>query len=350
MENLIELTPSVITKYNDAARIAKIVFEDLKKQIVDGERNVRVLCDVGNLLILKHVESVYKNVKCKGIGFPVSISLNNCVGNYVFEEGMDEFNYIKDDSIIKIELGVQIDGYCAMFGDTFVLNIQDKDNKDHRFKYVLDFLEELVKDIPKIIKVGDTTDDLRLFIESKCTDLDIFPVENTITQQQMRYNELVDNKKMILHHQKYYDENDYETTEPNINYEFEEHDVYDINLTVVPDLEYEELSRYNLSKTTSHVYVIPHDPHIYRFNGCFHDFKLKASREFATNVKEKHFNYGFDYTYLKTNPRYRMGMKEAKDNFVIDEYPIMYTKDKLPVFHKKFTVLVQKSRTISLKY
>lgn len=343
----VELTPAIITKYNDAAKIAKLVFNELKKKIIeDGERNVRLLCDVGNLLILKHTELVYKNIKCKGIGFPVSISLDNCVGNYIFEEDMPEFNTIKDDSIIKIELGVQIDGFCAMYGDTFMLN----EKQNERCKEILDFLDQLSKDIPKVMKMGDTTDDVRLFIESKCTDLDIFPVENAISQQQMRFNELFDNKKIILHHQKYYDTNDYETTEPNVNYELEEHDVYDINLTVIPDLEYEELTKYNLSKTTSHVYTIPHEPHIYRFNGCFHDFKLKASREFASHMKEKHSNYGFDYTYYKTNPKYRMGMKEAKDNLVIEEYPVMYSKDKLPVLFKKFTVLVQKSRTIPLKY
>lgn len=342
----IELTPAVITKYNDAAKISKTVFDELKKKILEGERDVRVLCDIGNLLILKHIELVYKNVKCKGIGFPVSISLDNCVGGYIFEKGFDDFNKIKDDSIIKIELGVQIDGYCAIYGDTFVLG----NLEGHRYKYILDFLEDIAKDIPKVLKIGDTTDDVRLYIESKCTDIDVFPVENSISHQQMRYNDLIDKKKLILHHQKYYDNDDYEITEPNVNYEFEEHDVYDINLTIVPDLEYDELSKYNLAKTTSHVYVVPHDPHIYRFNGCHHDFKLKASREFASHMKEKHFNYGFDYTYYKTNPRYRMGMKEAKDNFVIDDYQVMYTKDKLPVFFKKFTVLVQKSRTIQLKY
>ena len=53
---------------------------------------------------------------------------------------------------------------------------------------------------------------------------------------------------------------------------------------------------------------------------------------------------------LKANPKYRMGMKDAKENGVIEEYPVMYSKDKLPVFYKKFTVLVQKSRTIMLNY
>lgn len=344
MDNTIELTPSIITKYNDAARVAKLVFDELKQKVLEGERNVRSLCDIGNLSILKHLESIYKNVKCKGIGFPVSISLDNCVGNYVFEENLDKYNTINEDSVIKIELGVQIDGYCAMFGDTFVLN------ENHKYKYILEFLDKISKEIPKVMKVGETTDDVRLLIESKCTDLDVFPVENSISNQQFKMNELFDNKKLILHHQKYYDTNEYEVTEPNINYEIEEHDVYDINLTVIPDLSYDELSSYKLSKTTSHVYVITHDPHIYRFNGFYHDFKLKASREFASTIKEKHSNYGFDYTQYKTKPKYRMGLKEAKENGVIEEFPVMYAKDNLPVFHKKFTLLVQKSRTIILKY
>lgn len=340
-----ELTGSAITKYNDAARVAKKVFDEIKHYITQqGERSVRVLCDLGHLLILKYTSEMYKSIKNKGIGFPLSISLDNCVGNYIFEDNLNDYNFIKDDSIIKMELGVQIDGYCAIYGDTFTLK------PNHHYTYVIDFLNKLSEDIPNVMKVSETTDDIRQYIESKCTDIDVFPVENTISHQYLRYNELFDNKKLILHHQKYYDTNDYETTEPNINYEIEEHDVYHINLCVIPDLEYEELSKYNLSKTTSHVYVIPHDPHIYRFNGCHYDFKLKASREFSKHMKEKHYNYGFDYTYCKTNPRYRLGMKEASENGVIDEYPVMYAKDKLPVFFKKFTLLVHKNKSNIVKY
>lgn len=342
MENE-ELTPSVITKYNDASRIAKSVYCDLIKMIRDGERNVRVLCDVGNLSIMNKVSQVYKNVKCKGIGFPVSISLDNCVGNYIYEEGYNEYNTINKNSVIKIELGVQIDGYCAKYADTFLLN------DEHPYKYILDFLDQMHKEVPKVIQIGETTDDIRQFIESKCTDLDVFPVENTISHQQIRYNELHDTKKLILHHQKHFDQEDYEVTEPNLNYEMEEYDVYEINLTVIPDLDHDDLTKYNVSKTTSHVYIVSHEPHIYRFNGCYHDFKLKNTKKFATEIKERHFNYGFDYTYYKNNPIYKMGMKEALSSGVIEDYPVMYSKDKLPVFTKKFIVLVQEARTNVLK-
>ena len=44
-----------------------------------------------------------KKEKVKGIAFPLSISLNNCTGNYIYEESMKDYNLIKEGDVVLLE-------------------------------------------------------------------------------------------------------------------------------------------------------------------------------------------------------------------------------------------------------
>ena len=46
---------------------------------------------------------IYKQLKNKGIAFPISISLKNCVGNYTYENRNDEYNIIKNTPIAEVK-------------------------------------------------------------------------------------------------------------------------------------------------------------------------------------------------------------------------------------------------------
>ena len=77
---------NTLDKYNAAAKIAKQVYNELVTKIKGGERNVEIVNNFGEELIKSECEKIYKKEKIKGVGFPVSISLNNCVENYVYDE------------------------------------------------------------------------------------------------------------------------------------------------------------------------------------------------------------------------------------------------------------------------
>jgi hypothetical protein len=53
-------------------------------------------------------------------------------------------------------------------------------------------------------------------------------------------------------------------------------------------------------------------------------------------------------TEYKNNVKYRMGLKESLQNGILNYYPILYNKEKLPIFFKKFTVIVGKENGINL--
>lgn len=335
-DDTIILTDDIVTKYNTAASICGKVYSELKRGIVEeNQRNVRELTIFGNQRLKEELNTVYKKLKHKNIAFPVSISLNNCVGNYVYDSSNpnSDYNTIKEDDVIKIELGVSIDGCISVLGDTFTISENDHIND------AIKFLDKMQTEIVKKIRHEETADEVRMYFESKCTDNDVFPIENCMSYQQgpgiLRGD---DYKYMIFNYKKYYDANDYLISLENINYEFEEHDVYTINLSVIPTQD-EEVKYKNI-----------HESHIYRFNEYVYSLKLKSSRAFHSQVKSMHGNYGFEILPYLSDVKNRMGMKECVDNGILEKYPVVYVQPNVPVITKKFTILVGKKNSKVVKY
>jgi methionine aminopeptidase len=330
----------LLTQYNESARICGLVFNDILHEIKNGNTNVKDLCSFGNRRITQECDLVYKKEKCKGIAFPVSISLNNCVGNYIYEESKmdksyEKYNNIQATDVIKIELGVNIGGCIAVLGET----VTSQDNQEYS-KYI-NLLGDLQKCVVGLIKAGETNDEVRLHVESICTENDCFPVENSVGYQQLEGQlQTPDSKYIVLNHQKYYDDEDNLAVEENLCFEFEEGEVYTVNLTIIPngkdgiETHYKEL----------------HDPHICRFNLYRYSLKLKSSREFYSKVKNEHGNNAFSVVEYKQDVKNRMGIKECTENGLLEEYPVLYSKGQLPVFHKKFTLIVMKEKCLMLKY
>jgi methionine aminopeptidase len=327
-----------LTFYNQAASICSKVYNELKKDILNGETSVKNLTLKGNNRILEELSCIYKKHNIgdyKNIAYPVSISLNNCISNYVYDDN-EEFNTIKDDSVIKIEIGVSVGSCISILTETFTI-VENK-----QVVKINKFLEHLQKDITNMICHEETADEIRMYVESKCTEYDVFPVENCISNQQEKgFMSTDDSKYMVLNYKKYYDTNDNLISSQNINYEFEKDDVYTINLSVIPsDNGNEENIKYKVSD----------DCHIYRLNEYEYSLKLKSSRTFYSTIKSKHSTYGFLFDDYKESSQYKIGLNECLSHNIINKYPIVYVNKNTPVITKKFTIIVGDSKSKILKY
>jgi methionine aminopeptidase len=340
----------IIECTNFANKIARNVYEDIKsrinEQISENQRvNLGAMCLYGNELIMKETQNVYKKCKNKGIAFPVSISLNNCVGNYVNDvngvndvndvNGVNDVNDVNEHTgdvivkgdVVKVELGVAIDGYIGIVGETFVAG--------GGLEKELGFLDELSKEI--VLRAGDTNDMFRMFIESECTKNNMYPIENCTSYQHYENHLKTDGSKyMILNYRKYWDEDDNLVSEENFCYEFEENEVYTINLT------------FALSDQQNLKYKEPIEPRLFRFNETNYGLKLNSSRLFLNEVKAKHRNYVFNITEFLKNPKMKVGMRECFGNGILDSFPILYATETnnnpVQIIHKKFTVIVKSQR------
>ena len=85
-----------LTKYNSSAKICGIVFREIVLKISNNEMlETNLLNEYGDRRILEECSKIYKR-EDKNIAFPTSISLNDCVGNYIYGEGRDDYNIIKN--------------------------------------------------------------------------------------------------------------------------------------------------------------------------------------------------------------------------------------------------------------
>jgi methionine aminopeptidase len=325
-----------LTKYNICAKICGTIMKELVENIRNKTiLNVLELCKYGNNRIIEECNKIYKKETIKGIAFPTCISLNNCSGNYIYEESKgDEFNFIKVGDIIKIEIGVNISGCIAILGETITYDNSEEDD-------IIKLLNGLQKDIVKMIKVDEINDEIKIHVESKCTEYNCFPIENCTSYQQLDgHLNTQDSKFIILNYNKYYDGDDNLVVDENLCFEFEEGDIFNINLTVIK----------NNQENDEHTYIESHEPHIYRYNEYFYNLKLKTSREFFSMIKSKYGNNAFDCREYKSNIRNRIGIKESLENGIMTGYPILYSKDKSCIYHKKFTIIVGKDKSMVLKY
>jgi len=347
MKMIDKISEQDLTKYNTCAKICGLVIKEIFSKILSSEMlSVTSLCEYGDTRIKEECDKIYKRETVKGSAFATSISLNDCVGYYIYEGGNEkdtsEYNTIKLGDVVKVELGVNISGCIANLGETMVYT-NDKSQENVNKKY-LDLLNELQTDVQKLLIPGNTNDDVKIIIESKCTQIGCFPVENTTSYQHLDGQlQTLESKYMITNYQKYYDDDNNLAVLQNICFEFEQGDVYTVSLVLVPnDIEQND--------ETTHNYIEKHDPHIYRFNDQYYGLRLKMSRDFFSKAKSEHNTNAFNSLPYKNNSRHRVGIKECYENGILENYPVLYTKDKYPVFHKKFTDIVGDNKCVTLKY
>lgn len=347
-----KLANELLTKYNESARICGLVMRDIIGKINGGENlDVYELCKYGDNKIIEECNKIFKKEKTKGVAFPTCISLNDCVGYYIYEEGNDKYNRIKDRDIIKIELGVNIGGCISRLGETIIYNMADEDEEKRKY---IRFLEDMEQDIVKYMKLENfeqdengevrmTNDDLRMFIESKCVENGCFPVENTVSYQHLGGAfKIQESNYIVLNHRKYYDDDDNLVVEPNLCFDIVNGDVYTIDLTIIGNKDFE--SGYE------HIYRVNHNAHILRYNELYYNLKLKNARDFCSLMKAKYGMNAFNSIEYRKNVKNRMGIKESMDAGILEEYPVIYNKNGYNVYHKKFTIMIKNNKMVSLKY
>lgn len=147
-----------IEKYVKAGKIAKTAIESAKKGIHPGTT------------YLEAAEMIESEIKKTGgeIAFPVNISLNSIAAHdTAFPQDTRIF---KEDDIIKIDVGVHIDGYIADTATTISFN----GNKSEMIKAS----EDALKNALKIVRPGTKISDIGTVIEETIKGYGYKPISN----------------------------------------------------------------------------------------------------------------------------------------------------------------------------
>ena len=143
----------------------------LKAGSIAGEvrENVRNTDWIGSTLaeICDYVESeiIKRGAKC---AFPVNTSLNEIAAHYTAEP--NDPKTVSDTDLVKIDLGVQINGYIA---DTAVTV-----NYDPQYDQMVQTAEDALQNAMSMIKVGVKSKDVGRTIQKTIQDMGFKPIAN----------------------------------------------------------------------------------------------------------------------------------------------------------------------------
>ena len=316
-----------LNKYKSAGIIATKASDEIVKNIKNGIKLLD-LVNIGNNFINLELDKVHKDVKNKGLSFPICLSLNNIAGHYI----PNNTEVIKEGDILKIELGVHIDGFPANIVYSTIFNGVNKLPLNDKRAKVMKACIETSKELFKIMKPGNTNCDVAKIMEEYATKYNCnSPVCNeqgaipgVLSYQMSRYvadgyndddNEYV--HRFILSKQN-----------PNYEYsmretEFEENEVYAIDILMSSGSG--KLTP--LDKTD--IYKRNHEQRI--------ELKLKSSKDALREFNKTRFPISLQ----NKETRIKLGLKECLEKKLLEKYSVVKEKEGEYIARIKFTVIIK---------
>ena len=310
-----------LNKYKTAGIIATKIVSDIVK---NTKANVKLidLWNKGNNLIKDELAKLVDH-KNKGICFPLCLALNNIAGHNIPKDEVT-----KEGDILKIEVGIHIDGFPACIAYSTIIN-SNKILIDDKRANVMNACIKASKDIFKIMTPEHTNVDVAKIMQSYADKYSCsLPLSNEkgvmpgVFSRQMSQNIIdgndEDNDEFI--HQ-------FILSRPNPNYEFE-----------MQSIKFEENEVYGIDivMSSGNGRLQSSDCNIYKRNDKKVMLKMKASREALQLFNKEKFPIAVN----TTAPGTKMGLKECYDKGLLEKYPVFGDKENEYVARIKFTIIV----------
>ena len=314
----------VCTKYREAGRIASLALQGVKTQIKAGAV-VGDICKFGDTVITQACASIYQKKKAgqtidKGIAFPTCVSLNhvvchNCPLNS--ESGAQE--PLKDGDLVKIDLGVHVDGYIAVLADTIVCGAAPTPEapiaeETGNIFTAAHLMSEVAQ---KLVRPGRTNHEVTDAWEKIAETFGVNLVAGTLSHQMKRY--VIDGNKVII------GKRDHEMKVDGAEFELNEVYSVDVAVSTGDGKPHEAMTRTTIFK---------------RAVDKTYRLKMKASRYLFNEVNEKFPTLPFTLRAFDDEKQARMGVVECQKHDLMMPYPALHEKEGSLVVHFKFTLLL----------
>lgn len=301
--------PDVVEKYKTGGAISNKVMAQVRAAVKDGV-TVFELCELGDKLMNDELSLIYSSKKCKvskGIAFPTCVNPNNIPAHLSPESAEDAANLtLKNGDVVNIMLGVQIDGFPAIIGESLVVGESKADpitgNKADLLQSAWNCSEAAIR----TFKAGKRNWDITNIVDKVAKDFGTVPVQSMLTHNQER-NVLYGPKEIILNPAK-------EHKNKMDVHRIEELDVYGLDILISTSDEGKvKKSQY---RTTLH-----------KLTGNNFALKLKSSHMALKEFKEKVLGPFPANVKIFENPRkMRVGLIECTNHEIVLAYDIMEEK------------------------
>jgi len=187
----------VVTKYKMASEITNRVLKEVIDRCVAGA-SVKDTCIYGDKRLDEETSKVFKNPKDKikkGIAFPTCLSVNHYICHFsplISDPDM----ILKDEDVVKIDLGCHIDGFVAVVAHTIVVGAtKEKKVKGRKADCILAAYYAAEAAV-RLIKPSETNTTVTEIIDRIANVFHCKPIEGMISYQMTRG--IIDGEKKNL--------------------------------------------------------------------------------------------------------------------------------------------------------
>jgi len=307
------LTSEVMNKYTTAATIANNALAKVVSELKAGA-TLFSLCETGDKFINEEVKKVLKSHKIdRGVAFPTCISRNNVVGHFSAEA--EDKDVLENEDLVKIDLGVHLDGYIATAAHTHIVG-QTGQATSGKKADVICAAHVAGEAVLRALKPGATNKDITAIIKQVADVYKVNPVEGVLSHKMSRF--IIDGQKIIM--------NKTTADQQTEEYEIEEHDVFGIDIVMsTGDGKPKEKDR----KATIYKRVVDQS----------YMLKMQASRKVYTEINKKFPALPFSIRFMEEK-HVRFGLSELEKHGLINAFPVLYEKNGEFVAQFKYTALI----------
>ncbi|XP_022079318.1 proliferation-associated protein 2G4-like [Acanthaster planci] len=324
-----ELTPAydiVVTKYKTIGDIVNNALKKVVEKAVAGE-TVRSLCELGDSFIVEETSKIFKKIKDlkKGIAFPTCLSINNCVCHFSPLRSDPDIT-LKDDDVVKIDMGGHIDGFIAVVAQTIVVGASADNKVTGRKADVIQAAHTCSEAALRKIKPGVQNYDITKLFQTISESFECKPVQGMLSHQ-LKQN-TIDGEKSIIQNPTDDQRKDHKVSEVEV------HEVYAIDVLVTTG---EGKVKERDTRTT-----------VFKKTDSAYNLKMKASRVLFSQVESKFQSMPFTLRAFEEEGKARMGVVECASHKLLEPYPVLYEKEGELVAQFKFTVLVMPTGSLRI--
>lgn len=316
----LDVNDQSLEKYKVAADVANNALKALIKSAVAGKTTTELVL-LGNTIVQTLVGGVFakdKKLK-KGLAFPVSIAVNDCVGNNSPVK-TDAGQVLKTGDVVKIDLAVHIDFYVAQVAHTVVVGGGEPS------EVVLAAFQGAQIAL-KQLQVGNTNTSVTEVLKQVADCYGVKPVVGVLMHQ-MKHGVIDGNNVIALSDESH----EVQTVD---EFKFEAGRVYTIDV----------IYSTGLGKP------IQRDARCTIFKRDLtkkYQLKMSSSRALLSEVEDKLTNcFPFGINQLANEGQARLGMKECVEHGLFHQFPVLFEKPGQVVAQFKLTVLISPSGVVS---
>lgn len=317
----------VVTKYKLAGEMANRVLTLVSGLCIDGA-SITDVCVQGDEAILKETSTVYnkkvdgKAVE-KGIAFPTCISVNNVICHNSPLKS-DPAVALKTGDVVKVDLGVHLDGYIAVVAQTLVVGASKESPVKGRAADAVVAAYKAAEVALRMVKPGGKSGDVTKAIQKVAQDFKCLPIEGMLSHQLIRNK--IDGEKVIIQNPNEQQRKEHKECT------FEVNEVYALDIIVSTG---EAKPRQSEQRTT-----------VYKKTDTTYLLKMKASRALYTEVSKNFTTMPFTLRACEDEVKARAGLKECVDHQVLSPYQVLLEREGETVAQIKLTALLMPNGTV----